>query len=136
MPKVLYMSSTSWLLGVSWVTWFFLCWEIKNCMQRWANSQNNDYFHSKWFVLSENSCHCVNLHSFASSAFFLSLRKTTGLNSQQPKTRGHVEHPRREDFFQFLRTPDPTTNSGIIYEPWIFMKFSKKNKFCKNWFNG
>ena len=43
-------------------------------------------------ILSENSCHFVNLLSFASSSFFLSLRKITWLNSQQPKTRVHVEH--------------------------------------------
>ena len=30
--------------------------------------------------------------SFASSSFFLSTIKITRLNSQQPKTRGHVEH--------------------------------------------
>ena len=42
--------------------------------------------------MTENSCHFVNLFSFGSSSFFLSLRKITWLNSQQPKTRGHVEH--------------------------------------------
>ena len=41
--------------------------------------------------MSENSCHFVNLFSFASSSFFLNTRKITWLNSQQPKTRGHVE---------------------------------------------
>ena len=54
-----------------------------------------NFFHSKRqprTILSENSCHFVNLHSFASSSFFLSLRKITWLNSQQPKSRGHVEH--------------------------------------------
>ena len=35
-------------------------------------------------ILSGNSCHLVNLFSFASSSFFL--------NSQQPKMRGHIEH--------------------------------------------
>ena len=34
----------------------------------------------------------MNLLTFASSSFFLSLRKITWLYSQQPKTRGHVEH--------------------------------------------
>ena len=50
---------------------------------------------TKWqprTILSENSCHFVNLLSFASSSFFLSMRKITWLNSQQPKTRGHIEH--------------------------------------------
>ena len=37
-------------------------------------------------------CHFVNLFSFASSTFFLSLRKIMWLNSHQPKTRAHVEH--------------------------------------------
>ena len=36
----------------------------------------------------------VNFLSFASSSFLLSLRKITWLNSQQPETRGHVEHLR------------------------------------------
>ena len=57
--------------------------------------QNDNHFHSKRpprTILSENSCHFVNLLSFASSSFFLSLRKIMCLNSQQPKTRGHAEH--------------------------------------------
>ena len=44
-------------------------------------------------ILSENSCLFVNLLSFASTSFFLSMRKIRWLNSEQPKTRGHVEHP-------------------------------------------
>ena len=36
--------------------------------------------------------HFVNLLSFANSLFILSMRKITWLNTQQPKTRGHVEH--------------------------------------------
>ena len=43
--------------------------------------------------MSKNSCHFVNLLSFASSSFFLSMKKITWLNSQQPKTREHVDHP-------------------------------------------
>ena len=43
-------------------------------------------------ILSESSCHFVNLVSFSSSSFFLSIRKITWLNSHQPKTRGYVEH--------------------------------------------
>ena len=43
-------------------------------------------------ILSENSCHFVISFSFASSSFFLSMRKITWLNFQQPKTRAHVEH--------------------------------------------
>ena len=77
------------------LSWFFSCWERKNCLQNWANSQKDNYFHSKGqprTILSKKSCHFVNLLSFASISFFLSLRKITRLNSQQPKTRGHVEH--------------------------------------------
>jgi hypothetical protein len=53
-------------------------------------------FHLKrqhWTILSENSCHFVNLLNFASSCFFLSFRKITWVNSQQSKTREHVEYP-------------------------------------------
>ena len=58
-------------------------------------------FHSKRqprTISNENSFQFVNLLSFASSFFFLSLRKITWLNSQQPKTRGHVEHPSHSSF--------------------------------------
>ena len=40
----------------------------------------------------ENCVHFLNLLCFTRSSFFVSLRKITWLNSQQPKTRGHVEH--------------------------------------------
>ena len=79
----------------SWITWSNSSWEIDNCLQCWANSQNDNYFHSKRqprTILRENSCHFVNLLSFASRSFSLSMRKITWLNCQQPKTRGHVEH--------------------------------------------
>ena len=43
--------------------------------------------------MSKNNCHFVNSLSFASSSFFLSIRKITWLKSQQTKkSRGHVEH--------------------------------------------
>ena len=57
-----------------------------------SNSQNDNYFHSKWsqvLVLSGTSCHFVNLLSFPSSSFFLSLKKT---RDSTHKSRGHVEH--------------------------------------------
>ena len=44
-------------------------------------------------VLSENRCHFVNLLSFASSYFFLSLRKITWLNSQDFLLRTQNEAP-------------------------------------------
>ena len=83
----------------------FGCWELshmiflnmtkKELLASWANSQNDNYFHSKRqrrTILSENSCHFVDLFSFAINSFSLSMRKIMWLNSQQPKTRGHVEH--------------------------------------------
>ena len=78
----------------SWVTWFFSSWERKNCLQSRANLQNDNHFRLKRSrtILSENSCHFVNLLSFASSSFFLSMRKITRLNPQQLKTRPHVEY--------------------------------------------
>ena len=62
----------------SWVKWFLLSWERKNCLQSWTNSQNDNTFHSKRqprTILSENNCHFENLLIFASSFFFLSQRK-------------------------------------------------------------
>ena len=35
-----------WTVG-SWVTWFISSWERNNCLLSWANSQNDNYFHSK-----------------------------------------------------------------------------------------
>ena len=56
----------------------------------------SNYFPSKWqpcTILSENISHIVNSLSILSSSFILSMWKITWLNSQQPKTKGHVEHP-------------------------------------------
>ena len=56
-----------------------------DCLLNLANSQNDNYFHSKWslnVVLRENRCHFVNFLIFTSTYFFLSLRKITRLNSQ------------------------------------------------------
>ena len=83
-------------------TWLSLShvsgWDNNNCCvnfcQTWANSQNVNYFYSKLskvIILSENNCHFVNLLSFESSSFLLSMKKITWLNSIQPKTRGHVD---------------------------------------------
>jgi hypothetical protein len=108
------MSSIVWLLGVESHD-FFQGWERKNCLQSWANSQNDNYFISKReprIILSENSCHFVNLLSFEGSSFFLSMRKIMW----QPKTRGHVEHP-----------TDLSLMKGIIKNTFlkIFIFFSK-----------
>ena len=79
------MSSSFWLLGVE---------SCHFSHERSACKAEQIYKFSLKMVLS--CCFCenrfVNLLSFASSSFFLSLRKITWLNSQQPKTRGHVKH--------------------------------------------
>ena len=65
----------------SWVTWF----SRRERMNRWANSQN-DNLGPFWVKI------IAILWIFsASSSFFLSMKKITWLNSQQPKTRGHVD---------------------------------------------
>ena len=72
---------------------FWLLW-LESCDFSSWERKNDNYFHWKWsyvVFLTENGCHFVSLLSFASRYFFLSLRKTTWLNSQQPKSRGHVE---------------------------------------------
>ena len=35
-----------WAVGW-WISWFISSWDENNCCQRWANSQNDNYFHSK-----------------------------------------------------------------------------------------
>ena len=73
--KVLYMSSSFWLLRVESRDFSKAKKEKKNCLQSWANPQDDNHFHSKRLprtILSENSCHFMNLLSFASSSFFLS----------------------------------------------------------------
>ena len=96
LSQVLYMSSSCWLLGVESHDFSQdeKGWTV--CKAEQIHKMTITYFHSKQqprTILSENSCHLVNLLSFASSSFFLSMRKIMWLNSQQPKTRGHVKHP-------------------------------------------
>ena len=84
----------------------FGCWELshviflmlrkKELLAKLNKFTNWQLFSLKMVLgcrLSESSCHFVNLHSFASSSFFLSVKKITWLNSQKPKTRQHVQHP-------------------------------------------
>ena len=88
------MHSSFGLLGVESHDFSHAEKERKNCLQSWANSQNDNYFHSNRqsrTILSENSCHFVNLLSFSSSSFFLSLRKSHDSTPNSQKTRGHVE---------------------------------------------
>ena len=89
---VLYMSSSFWLLLVESCD-FFQAEKEKNCLQSWANSQSNNHFHSKRqpflvkiFVILRI---CSALQAVLS---FSAWGKITWLNSQQPKTRVHVEH--------------------------------------------
>ena len=92
---------------------YFWLWELSHLIflklrkkELLAKRQTVNYFHSKRqprTILSANSCKFVNLLSFASSSFFLSMRKITWLNSQQPKTRAHVEHlPKGQDISEYI----------------------------------
>ena len=52
--------------------------------------------------------------AFESSSFFLSMRKITWLNSQQPKTRGRVEH------LGYYRINRKESNSDHCRSPEVF----------------
>ena len=79
-----------WVVG-SWVTWFFSSWKRRTASKAeqihkktTIVTQNND--------LSKRSSNFVNFAQLCKQFFFfLSMRKITWLNFQQPKTRGHVE---------------------------------------------
>ena len=69
-----------------WITWFISSWEGHNCLKRWANSQNDNYFHSKLqprIISNKNNCYFMNLLSLANNYFFLSLRWIAWSNSQK-----------------------------------------------------
>ena len=95
-------SSRGRLLSCSTFPLVFGFWELIHVIflklrkkELLANSQYDNYFHSKPHprtILSGNSCHFMNLFSFANSFLFLRITKITWLNFQQLKTRGHVEH--------------------------------------------
>ena len=97
--KVLYMCSSFWLLGVESRDFYHAEKERTACKAEQIHkmtiifTQNGpikevqivyhlNSLRSYVVIVSENSCHFVNLPSFASSSFFLSLRKITWLNSQ------------------------------------------------------
>ena len=86
------MSSSFWLLQVESCDFFQAEIERSACKAEQIHKMTTIFTRQPRTILSENSCHFVNLLSFASSSFFFSLRKITWLNLQQPKTRGHVEH--------------------------------------------
>ena len=67
--------------------------------------------------LSEIICHFVNLLISPSSSFFLNLRKITWLNLQQPKTRGHVDHPKYIWKTVESQTVDWATFEMINFDP-------------------
>ena len=50
---------------------------VAKAFQRWANSQNDNYFHSKAVILSENSCHFVSCPACNNSYFLFNLRWVT-----------------------------------------------------------
>ena len=55
-----------------------------------ANSQNDNHFHSKWSILSENSCHFLNLLSYF-------------LFSQEPTAWTNVDHLNHvSSYFKFV----------------------------------
>ena len=83
----------------------FGCWELshviflmlrkKEPLAKLSKFTNWQIFSLKMVLgcrFEENIHHFVNLLSFSSSSFCLVLRKITWPNSQQPKTRGLVEH--------------------------------------------
>ena len=82
------------------------------------------------FWVKIGSCHLVNLPSFASSSFFLSMWKITWLNFQQPKTRGHVEdHYHFTIAFYF---------SNVLFKSWpwhwfwVYLPFHFSTNLHKN----
>ena len=87
------MSFCFWLLWVESCN--FLQLRKKELISKLNKFTRWQLFHSERqprTILCENSCHFVNLVSFASSSFSLSMRKIMWLDSQLPKTRRHAEH--------------------------------------------
>ena len=93
---VLYMFSSFWLLGVQSLDFSQAEKERTVCKAEQIHiirpTHNDNYFQSRQQPRTTKICYFVKMLSFASSSFFVSMGKITGLNSQQPKTRGHVEH--------------------------------------------
>ena len=93
LSKVLYMWSSFWLLGVesrdfSHAKKERATYKAVQIHKMTTIFVQNDPRLSFWV---KKKCHFVDMPNFASSSFFLSVRKITWLNSQQPKTRAHVE---------------------------------------------
>ena len=84
MTWVLYMSSSDWLLGVESRDFSYAEKERTACKA--------EQIYKMTTIFTQITILFVNLLRFASSSFFLCMRKITWLNSQQPKTREHVEH--------------------------------------------
>ena len=72
--------------------------------------------------MSEIGCHFANLLSFVSSSFFLSLRKITWLNLQQPKTRRHVEHLWQVKPGSWLERGDKRNRQSAFWSALWFLK--------------
>ena len=78
-----------------WITWFISRWEENDCCQSLANSNNGNYFCSKWqllTILNEINCHFENLLRFNNSYFHFSLRSITWSIRQQPKAWTNIGH--------------------------------------------
>ena len=75
----------------SWITWFISSWDANNCCQSWTNFKNDNYFCSKWQVLtflSENDCH----FALATVIFFSAWDKVLDFKSQHPTAWTYVDN--------------------------------------------
>ena len=88
---MLYMFSSFWLLGVQTLDYSQAEKERTVCKAEQIHKMTT-IFNQVEQPRTTKICYFVKMLSFASSSFFVSMGKITGLNSQQPKTRGHVEH--------------------------------------------
>ena len=59
-----------WAVGW-WITWFISSWEENNCCQRWANSQNDNYFQSKTFQNSHFKWICSSITTVCFSSVWI-----------------------------------------------------------------
>ena len=82
----------------SWVTWFFSCWERKNCLQGWPKNTKNGYFVCFWAYIRQPHGHI----GWATSMPFVSINSTQG-----------------EQYWKLLLLPSTLLTQGPIHE--IFM---------------
>ena len=126
----------------SWVMWFFSFWGRKNCMQRWANSQNDNRFHS-------------NLRSHLGLFSFMQNPLSVSMLYEWPKTRSllgspsnaHCTHEwccevcahflwRVLELFTAKKLRLPEWAKGQAISEWLFGVFNfPKKQQCKNLMN-